>query len=116
MKNSHADHVESKVIEVYDKPRITILVLIALATLCLILNIAFLAWASSRSTLGYGTHVIVTSDCASVKRLKVWLHLVINILSTVLVTGSSYCEQPMLMQIQTLIIPRHSNTGSTYPG
>lgn len=82
---------EGKTIAILNRPRTTILVILGLTILVLILNIVFISWASANSTQGYGDSIIYRGSCTHVKNLKLWLHLLINVLSTVLVTGSSYC-------------------------
>ena len=58
------------------------------------LNLSFLTWALARSgsdNNGIGT--LTTGTCSSMKKLNVGIHVVINILSTVLLAGSNYCMQ-----------------------
>lgn len=97
-----------KSITILKRPRTTILVIIGLTSLTLILNIVWLSWAAANSTPGYGDSVIFRGDCSKVKQLKLWLHVLINILSTVLVTGSSYCmaRQPFTFSTDTLQVSK----------
>lgn len=89
---THSSGIDlDKRIKILQRPRTTILIIIGLAVLTLIFNIAWLSWASSISKPGYGDSVIFRGSCSKVKNLKLWLHLLINILSTVLVSGSNYC-------------------------
>jgi len=59
------------------------------AILVLITNIAWLVDAKTRYGIqdGYGT--IRKGECSQVKSLNAWLHLAINLLSTLLLTGSN---------------------------
>lgn len=59
------------------------------AAIVLLVNLCWLIWAWRRFGImsGYGT--IQQGDCAAAKRLNTWLHLLINILSTLLLAGSN---------------------------
>lgn len=61
----------------------------AVAVLVLLINVVWLCYAKSRYGIvdGYGT--IRKGECSEVKSLNNWLHLLINILSTLLLTGSN---------------------------
>jgi hypothetical protein len=54
-----------------------------------IVNVTWLIWAKKRfgAVSGYGT--IQQGDCNAAKQLNLWLHLAINILSTLLLAGSN---------------------------
>jgi hypothetical protein len=59
------------------------------AVIVLIVNVIWLVYAKTKYGIvdGYGT--IRKGECSEVKQLNTWLHLVINILSTLLLTGSN---------------------------
>jgi hypothetical protein len=59
------------------------------AIVVLIINVCWLIYAKAKYGIvdGYGT--IRKGECSEVKQLNTWLHLVINILSTLLLTGSN---------------------------
>lgn len=63
------------------------------AALVLVTNIALTACAQAR----YGTHngigTIYLGNCAKAQRLDLWLHLLINVLSTFLLGASNFCMQ-----------------------
>ena len=67
----------------------TLRAFVLLAVLILAINIGWLTYAKSKYGIidGYGT--IKQGNCDSVKRLNTWLHLAINVLSTLLLTGSN---------------------------
>ncbi|KAK5009044.1 hypothetical protein LTR28_002982 [Elasticomyces elasticus] len=82
----------------------------ALATLVLIVNASTFIWLMarkgpvlvnghyvspqlSRSSLGLAMSELYRGDCGKVKQMNVWIHLGINIMSTLLLTGSNYCMQ-----------------------
>jgi hypothetical protein len=59
------------------------------AFVILIINVVWLVYAKQKYGIvdGYGT--IRKGECSDVKQLNTWLHLAINILSTLLLTGSN---------------------------
>lgn len=66
------------------------------ATACtvFIINLILAVWALSKYGLkkgGIGT--IQEGSCKTTRRLSLWLHLVINVLSTLLLGASNYCMQ-----------------------
>jgi hypothetical protein len=67
----------------------TLRAFVTVACIVLIVNVSWLGYAKAKYGIkdGYGT--IKRGDCDSVKSLNTWLHLVINILSTLLLTGSN---------------------------
>lgn len=70
--------------------RRTLRLFLAVAVIVLIVNISWLIWAKTHYggiTSGYG--IIQRGDCDAAKSTNRWLHLLINILSTLLLTGSN---------------------------
>lgn len=65
------------------------------ALMTLIVNVAVGAWASSRKGLNsVGVLVeLFRGDCDTAASLNTWSHLAINIVSTLLLSGSNYCMQ-----------------------
>ncbi|KAB8234257.1 uncharacterized protein BDW43DRAFT_318876 [Aspergillus alliaceus] len=59
----------------------------------LLFNISFVAWAVSHHDLTNNRGVLFTGGCNKAKRLSTGIHLVINILSTLLLCASSYTMQ-----------------------
>lgn len=61
------------------------------AVVVFLINCAALVWGWSQ----YGDHggVLRQGDCGQIKDLNRGLHVLINVLSTVLLSGSSYCMQ-----------------------
>ena len=66
------------------------------------LGIAFLVFVANLSLTIYalvhfgsrdGVGLLYTGDCNTVKQLDRWLHLLINVLSTTLLSASNYCMQ-----------------------
>jgi len=70
------------------------------ATLCLgvvtstlILNATVTAWAAITFGLSGGIGTIHRGPCHAVKQTGLWLHIAINVLSTMLLGASNYCMQ-----------------------
>ena len=56
----------------------------------LALNVGFILWAVPRHDVGNGRGVLYHGSCDRVHNLSIGLHLVINILSTILLGASNY--------------------------
>ena len=70
--------------------RRTLRFFLAVAVIVLIINISWLGYASTHYgglREGYGS--IQKGECGAAKRTNTWLHLLINVLSTLLLTGSN---------------------------
>lgn len=68
----------------------------ALSAFVLLLNISIAAVAYSltlRHGQGRAFAPLVTGDCENTKRLGTWIHLGINVLSSLVLGGSNYCLQ-----------------------
>lgn len=63
------------------------------AALVLVTNIALTAWAHARFGTHNGIGTIYLGSCAKAQRLDIWLHLLINVLSTLLLGASNFCMQ-----------------------
>lgn len=59
------------------------------AVVVLIINVCWLVYAKVKYGIVDGYETIRNGECSDVKQLNIWLHLVINILSTLLLTGSN---------------------------
>jgi hypothetical protein len=59
------------------------------ATVVFLINFIVTIWGSTARQSG----VLLEGDCGRVKRLNTGLHVLINILSTILLSGSNYCMQ-----------------------
>lgn len=64
-----------------------------MATLALLINISVLVWAMQNFQFHYGVAEVFAGDCHKVERINTWVHLGINALSTMLLSGSNYCMQ-----------------------
>jgi hypothetical protein len=65
----------------------------AATTLSLMINLGAGIWAAVYWGLGDSIAQIYRGDCARVEKFNTWVHLAINVLSTVLLSGSNYCMQ-----------------------
>ena len=59
----------------------------------LIINVSVYLWTRTKATSNQGTYVLFESDNDTTKKAEIWIHLVINILSTTILIGSNYTLQ-----------------------
>ncbi|KAF2476761.1 uncharacterized protein BDR25DRAFT_375874 [Lindgomyces ingoldianus] len=81
------------------------------ACLVLLINISFLAWAASKGGIRGGKGVLYDSSCPQVRRANIGIHLLINILSTILLGASNYCMQCLAAPSRSEIETAHKNGG-----
>ena len=81
------------------------------ASVVFIINISTIAWLSSRHGLGDegGRQTLYQGSCETAKRLNIGIHLVINILSTVLLSSSNYCMQCLSAPTRAEVDKAHSS-------
>jgi hypothetical protein len=60
-------------------------------TVVFLFNFIVTAWGTAHKNAG--EEVIFSDDCHKVSKLNSWLHLLINLLSTILLSASNYCMQ-----------------------
>lgn len=77
--------------------RFTLLLASLAGIFVLALNLGFILWAVPRHNVGNGRGVLHDGNCDRVHNLSVGLHLVINILSTILLGASNYTMVGVLM-------------------
>ena len=74
----------------------------------LLINLVVTIWGAT----GFGVHeslvTIQNGDCSKSKKLSLWLHLAINILSTLLLGASNYCMQCLSSPSRAEIDSAHS--------
>jgi hypothetical protein len=58
-----------------------------------LINLVITIWGSWNPKSGGDAGILYTGDCEKVRQLNVGIHVLINILSTVLLSGSNYCMQ-----------------------
>lgn len=71
--------------------KLTVIIAFFSSLLVLAFNLGFVLWAVQRHHVQNNRGVLHEGDCDRVKQLSVGLHLVINILSTILLGASNYC-------------------------
>ena len=64
-------------------------------------NLGWTIWAKRHYRTLDGIGTIYLGNCTTIKRINLWLHLLINVLSTLLLGSSNYC-------MQLLVAPTHS--------
>lgn len=62
------------------------------ASIVFFINFVVTIWASTAHK-GSGDNVLFEGDCDRVDNLNMWVHLLINLFSTVLLSSSNYCMQ-----------------------
>jgi len=67
----------------------------------LLANFALTVFAASRYTSSNGVAIIYEGDCDTVKNLSLWIHLLINLLGTSMLSASNYCMQLQRERIST---------------
>jgi hypothetical protein len=70
-----------------------LLMQIVLIGVILVTNLALTIFAAARYSSQNGVGIIYEGDCGTVNRLDQWLHLLINLLSTGILSASNYCMQ-----------------------
>ena len=71
----------------------SVFVCTATAATVLVINSILTLWASVKYGLNKGIATIQEGNCSETQNLSLWLHLAINVLSTVLLSASNYCMQ-----------------------
>jgi hypothetical protein len=79
-----------------------------LAATIFTINIAVLGWSVNNFKSNGGVVDIFNGDCGHAKTLSTWLHLGINILSTLLLGASNYCMQCLSAPTRESIDKAHS--------
>lgn len=75
-----------------------------------ILNLSFILWATAnrRHTLESGIGTISEQGCSATKRLNTFIHLAINVMSTILLAGSNYCMQCVVAPSRSEVDAAHA--------
>ncbi len=67
----------------------TLRAFVVVACLVLIANVSWLGYAKAKYGISDGFGTVRRGECSDVKSLNTWLHFAINVLSTLLLTGSN---------------------------
>lgn len=89
--------------------RVGVTICASTAATVLIINISLTIWASAKNGLSSGLATIQDGSCQKTKDLSLWLHLVINVLSTILLAASNYCMQCLSSPTREDIDRAHSH-------
>jgi hypothetical protein len=63
------------------------------AALILVINLSFTIWAAVKSQSGTKVGTLYEGNCQTVSRLSSWLHIVLNIMGTILLSASNFAMQ-----------------------
>ena len=74
----------------------------------LIINVLVTIWGTARLGVHGSLVTLQDGDCSKTKKLSLWLHLAINILSTLLLGASNYCMQCLSSPSRAEIDSAHS--------
>ncbi|KXH35978.1 hypothetical protein CNYM01_11082 [Colletotrichum nymphaeae SA-01] len=82
----------------------------AAASITFAVNLCFVIWATTHSgkTPSSDIGIVSSGDCQVIKRWNTGIHVVINIISTILFTGSNYCMQCFIAPTRTEIDSAHT--------
>ena len=58
-----------------------------------LLNLILTLWATQKFGVQNGVGILVDGECSRTRKASTWIHLAINVLSTVLLSASNYCMQ-----------------------
>ena len=88
--------------------RMGVLINAGLVTVVLLINVTATAWAyfSYGTQSGIGTFYL--GSCEKVRRMNLWIHLAINLLSTAMLSGSNYTQQCLSSPTRAEINSEHS--------
>ncbi len=78
------------------------------ATIVLIINTVFIIWATQASTMESGIRTLINGSCSKVKKWSLWLHIGINILSTLMLAASNYCMQYLTSPTRATVDKAHA--------
>ncbi|KAL9129526.1 MAG: hypothetical protein Q9217_002050 [Psora testacea] len=73
--------------------RLGVLLAFIAALTVLLINVVFTLWAALSFQVRKGVGTIFEGTCGKSKSISLWLHLVINVFGTVLLSASNYCMQ-----------------------
>lgn len=68
----------------------------------LIINVIFTIWATSTYKPRAGIGTMRAGSCKRIEIANTWLHLAINVLGTVMLSGSNYCAASPMVQYTKL--------------
>lgn len=78
------------------------------AGLVLLVNLVFTIWAATKSKSGVNIGVIWEAPCQTIHTANLWIHIVLNILGTVLLGSSNYTMQCLSSPTRNEVDVAHS--------
>lgn len=91
------------------KRDVALLIQIGVITTILAINTGLAIFASVRYGSRDGVGLVYHGPCATVKALDLWLHLLINLLSTGMLSASNYCMQLLVAPTRRSVDRAHAN-------
>ena len=79
-----------------------------LVTVVLLINITVTAWAYSSYSTESGIGTFYQGSCEKTRRMNLWIHLAINLLSTAMLSGSNYTQQCLSSPTRAEVNDEHS--------
>lgn len=86
-----------------------LLIQIIIISVIFVCNLVFTMVAISRYQSVNGVGLIYEGDCTTVKDLDLWVHLLINILSTGMLSASNFCMQLQVAPTRANVDQAHEN-------
>lgn len=74
----------------------------------LLINIAFTVWAAIRSKSGINIGIFWEAPCETIHTADLWIHIIVNILGTVLLGSSNYTMQCLSSPTRKEVDEAHS--------
>lgn len=82
-----------------------------LAFLSLVINLTAIVWLKSHPANNEsGLVEVFQGSCSTVSRMNTWVHLLINIMSTLLLSGTNYCMQCLCAPTRREIDKAHAQS------
>lgn len=80
-----------------------------IALISLIINIAAAIWLKRHPNASSNLVQVFSGNCDEVSRMDIWVHLLINAISTLLLGGSNYCMQCLCAPTRPEVDKAHAN-------
>ena len=88
--------------------KVGVLVFAGLTTVVFIVNLSILAWISHTYGFEDGIARLIDGDCQETATVNTWVHIAINVISSLLLGGSNYCMQTLVAPTRPEIDKAHS--------
>jgi hypothetical protein len=84
--------------------------MLLLSSAVLSANIAWVAYFAKASEIQHGIGTVYTGTSSQVKSYSLWIHLLINVLSTILLATSNFCMQLLVAPSREEVDEAHKQT------